>query len=260
MGFTFLSVSLAVGLLLGMLVCLEFGRRFGRFRLAADPENAMRGTGPVEGAVFGLYALLVAFTFSGAAGRFDDRLRLAIQEEVAVGTAYLRIDLLPAALQPPLRDRFRQYLGERIEIYRQYTDKDALARLTARTDALQSEIWSLAVAACTASGSNSTTGRDMVISSLNEMFDIANRRMHTRLLHPPKVIFVLLFVLGLVCSFMAGHGMAENKRPNWVHMLAFAIFTSLTVYVILDIEYPRHGLIRVDSIDQILVELLQRMK
>ena len=80
------------GLFLGLLLMMEAGRRLGVRRLAADPEGARAGIGAVEGAVFALLGLLIAFTFSGAASRFDDRRHLVAEEANAIGTAWLRID------------------------------------------------------------------------------------------------------------------------------------------------------------------------
>ena len=78
--------------------------------------------------------------------------------------------------------------------------------------------------------------------------------------HPPSIIFVLLFGLGLGCSLVAGYGMAGSTQRSWIHMIVFAAMTAVTVYVILDVEYPRFGLIRVDAADQVLVELRESMK
>jgi hypothetical protein len=74
------SSLLALGLLLGMLALLELGRRIGTRRLAQDAEGARAGIGAVEGAIFGLLGLLIAFTFSGAASRFDSRRQLVVEE------------------------------------------------------------------------------------------------------------------------------------------------------------------------------------
>jgi uncharacterized membrane protein len=79
-------------------------------------------------------------------------------------------------------------------------------------------------------------------------------------LHPPYVIFVMLGVLSLTSALLAGFGMAGGKSRSWVHILAFAAVVATTVYVILDLEYPRLGLIRVDSADAVLVELRESMK
>jgi hypothetical protein len=116
----------ALGLFLGMLMLLEVGRRIGVRRLAADPQGAEAGVGTVQGAVFALLGLLIAFTFSGAASRFDTRRQLIVEETNDIGTAYLRLDLLPVDAQPGLREKFRGYVDARLEIYRKLPDMTAV--------------------------------------------------------------------------------------------------------------------------------------
>jgi len=86
-------------LFLGILALMEVERRFGQRRAAEDAEGARAGLGAVEGAVYGLLGLLIAFSFSGAAERFAGRRTLIIEEANAIGTAYLRVDLLPEEAQ-----------------------------------------------------------------------------------------------------------------------------------------------------------------
>lgn len=117
MSYISFTVFLTAALFAGMVVLLEVGQRIGVRRIAADPEGAKSGTGAIDGAVFALLGLLIAFTFSGATSRFDDRRNLIIEETNDVSTAYLRPDLLPASSQPPLRELFRQYLDARLETY-----------------------------------------------------------------------------------------------------------------------------------------------
>ena len=90
----------AGGLFLAMLVLLETGRRVGIRHLAEDGGGARQGLGIVEGAVFSLLGLLFAFTFSGASTRFEGRRYLIVEEANNIGTAWLRIDVLPAPAQP----------------------------------------------------------------------------------------------------------------------------------------------------------------
>jgi hypothetical protein len=111
----FADAAYSLSLSLGMLLLFEVGRRIGLRRRAKAAEGAVAGSGVIEGAVFALFGLLVAFTFSGAAARFDTRRQLIVEETNAIGTAYLRLDLLPADVQPTLRERFRQYLAARLE-------------------------------------------------------------------------------------------------------------------------------------------------
>ena len=106
----------------GTLGLLEVGRRFGERRRAQDPEGTKAGAGAMEGAGFGLMGLLIAFTFSGARTRFDARRALAVEEANCIGTAWLRLDLLLASAQPPLREKFRQYVDARLALFRKLPD------------------------------------------------------------------------------------------------------------------------------------------
>ena len=258
MDYAALISLLALGLFVGMVLLLELGRRIGVRRIANDPEGAQAGTGAVDGAVFALLGLLIAFTFSGAATRFDERRNLIVQETNDIGTAYLRLDLLPASAQPALRDLFRRYLDSRLEVYRKLPDIEAARSELVRSNQLQGEIWSQAVAAGRMSEAPPAANM-LLLPALNQMIDITTTRTMAAQVHPPMVIFVLLFGLALVAALLAGYGMAGGKTRSWIHMIGFAATMALAVNIIIDIEYPRLGLIRVDAFDQALVELRASM-
>jgi hypothetical protein len=126
-----------------------------------------------------------------------------------------------------------------------------------RANDLQTEIWRQAIAAVRAEGAPVQTAM-LVLPSLNSMIDIASTRTMAAQMHPPTIVFVLLFVLPLVCALLAGYGMVGKSR-SWLHILCFVFVTAVTVYVTLDIEYPRLGFIRVDEFDQALVDLRNNM-
>ncbi len=259
MNYTLFSLLFVIGLFSGMLILLEVGRRIGVQRIARDPDGARVGAGAVEGAVFGLLGLLVAFTFSGAVMRFDARRQLIIEEANSIGTAYLRVDLLPASVQPAARDLFRKYLDSRLTTYRHWQDVAGAREELGRSTKLQGEIWRQAVTASRSPDAHPDAAK-LLLPALNEMIDITTTRTMATQVHPPQIIFVMLFGLALASSLLAGYGMAGGKKRSWVHMFGFALATAAAVYVILDIEYPRLGLIRVDAFDRVLVELLESMK
>jgi hypothetical protein len=252
-----ISFIFAAGLFFGMIMLLELGRRLGRHRQGKDEQGARAGLGAVEGAVFTLLGLLIAFTFSGAASRFDARRQQIGQEANAIGTAWLRLDLLPTDARTELRDMFRRYLDARLAAYAKMPDLEAAKGELSKANALQGEIWNRAVAACQESP-NPLKGQ--LIPALNEMFDIASARTFAASAHPPAVIFVMLGVLALMSALLAGYGMAGGKTRSWIHILGFALIMSITAYVILDLEFPRLGMIRLDEFDQVLIELRQSMK
>jgi len=258
MNHTSYALAFAGGLLIGMLVCLEIGRRIGTRRLAQDPEGAKSGVGVVEGAVFGLLGLLLAFTFSGAATRFDTRRQLIVEEANNIGTAWLRLDLLPTDAATPLREWFRQYLDARIATYRKLADPAAAQSELARSIQLQNKIWSGAVTAC--QDTKSQPAHMLLLPALNQMIDISCTRTAATRLHPHPVIYAMLAALSLVASLLAGSGMAGGASRNWIHPISFAAAMATTVFVIADIEYPRLGLIRIDRADQVLIDLRQSMQ
>jgi hypothetical protein len=247
-----------LGLLVGMLALLETGRRLGLRRNASDAEETHAGISTVDGAVFGLMGLLIAFTFSGAASRFDTRRQLIVQEANAIGTAYLRLDLLPATTQPMLREQFRRYVKARLAVYKALRDIEAVKVEMARVTALQGAIWATAITATRETPTPQATL--LLLPALNEMIDITTTRTVALQTHAPPIIFIMLAALALICSLLAGYGMAGSKTRSWIHMLGFAIVMAATIYVILDLEYPRFGLIRVDMFDQVLVDVLDGMK
>jgi hypothetical protein len=100
----------------------------------------------------------------------------------------------------------------------------------------------------------------LLLPALNQMIDITTTRVVATQNHPPLVIYLLLATLSLIGSLLAGYSMSGNKDRNWLHMVAFVVVLSLAVYVIIDLEFPRLGLIRVDAADQILIELRKSMQ
>jgi hypothetical protein len=91
------------------------------------------------------------------------------------------------------------------------------------------------------------------------MIDISTTRAMATRMHPPVIIFAMLFGLSLIAALLAGFAMVGGRSPSWLHVIGFAAVMAITVYVILDLEYPRRGLIRVDRFDQALVDLRASM-
>jgi hypothetical protein len=255
--FPALATFFAVFLGAGIFVLLLVGRHIGRRRAELDPEGSHTGIAAVDGAVFGMLGLLIAFTFSGAAGRFDERRILIVTEVNDIGTAWLRIDLLDAADQPALRELFRRYVDARLATY---GDVRSAARVTAaNAEALrqQAAIWKHAVGA-SRSGAAPEAAR-LLLPALTAMFDTAEMRRRVTTYHPPFVVFAMLATYAMVGAMLAGYGMSKSRALSRIHAFGFAIVLASTVYVIVDIEYPRRGFIRVDAADQAMIDLRRGM-
>ena len=257
MNISFIALLTVFGMIAGTFCLLEVGRRVGRRRMERDPESAKASTGAIDGAIFGLLGLLIAFTFSGAASRFDERRQMIIEEANSIGTAWLRLDLLPTAVQPALREKFRQYLDARLSAFRKIPDIPAANAEFKRASALQTEIWTLTVAACRDSGSQPATM--LLLPALNQMFDVATSRTTGLRMHPPIVVYAVLGLLLIAASLIAGVGLSLGRVRSWFHGMAFVLVMTLTVYVIIDFEFPRVGIIRIHGFEQVLVDLRQDM-
>ncbi len=235
-----------VGLL---MACIEFGRRI---RLGRRGEKASSGLSTIDGAVFGLMALLLGFSFSGAVSRLDTRRDLIVQETNAIGTAWLRIDLLPEAAQPQIRNDFRAYLDARLAFYQNLeSDRAKAMDQLALSDKLQAKIWAESIPA--AKQTSSPAVLTLVAGSLNEMIDITTTRSVALRTHPPLPIYVTLVLLAMASCLIAGFGMGDTEKRPWLHTVVFAIALFLTVYMIIDLEFPRVGIIRINGYDQALI-------
>jgi hypothetical protein len=178
------AILSGASLFLGMRIASEVGRRIGVAQLTRHPEGLAKGAGAAEVAVFGLLGLLIGFTFSEAASRFEDRRHLIGEETNAIGTAYLRVDLLPADAQPELRQLFRRYLDVRSTTYLNAEDLTVTQAKLDEGAALPGEIWTKAWAACQRPTAPPQATM-LLLPALNEMIDITTNRMVASQNHPP---------------------------------------------------------------------------
>jgi hypothetical protein len=217
--------------------------------------------GDVDAAIFGLLGLILAFTFSGAASRLEVRRAQIVQEANAIGTAYLRIDVLPVSEQPSIRRLFRQYIDARIDAYERINTASSYSAAKAAIDRageLQQEIWSRSVTACQSDPKPSSC--ILVLPALNEMIDITTTRTMAVFTHSPALILVLLVVLSMLGALLAGYSMSQQPKRSHLHTLIFALAISMTIYTVLDLEYPRFGLINLRSMDRSIVQLRDMIK
>lgn len=251
------GVLFSLFLFAGILVMMEIGRRIGAQRLVKEGELATKGFGAVEGAVFALLGLILAFSFSGALARFDARRQDVVNEANNIGTAWLRVDMLPESAKPRMRELFQRYLDSRIKTYQCVPDMKSVQSELNRSMELQRQIWELAVNTSREPGTPQAPM--LLLPALNAMFDIVTTRTEAIRIHPPVIIFVMLGTLTLACSLFAGYDMGNQPRFKPLHSVIFATVLAVTVYVIVDLEYPRLGLIQMTDSDQALVDLRKSM-
>ncbi len=253
----FVSGLFAFGLFIGFVGCSHYGWRLGRRRLKTLGENGHAGLGAVDAAVYGLMGLLVAFTFTGAAARFDQRRDLIVAEVNAIGTAWLRLDLLEEKTREEVRNEFRLYVDRNLDIARNASMRSEIDEGLAKLAENQRSIWSHVNGAIEESPEKPIA--QVLFPALNEMFDSNLRRVLATKQHPPFAVYVMLVVTVLASAVFSGFGMAKARQQSWLHLIGFSAVLALSIYLILDLEYPRLGLVRVTDFDQAMVELRQSM-
>jgi hypothetical protein len=175
-----------------------------------------------------------------------------------VGTAWLRLDLLPAEAQPGLRQLFRDYLDARIGTTALLPDEVAARQQDVRALDLQSKIWSTMVSAVQKPGLSPAVA-SLMVPALNEMFDITTTRKMAAERHPPLAIWVLFCLLAVVSAFLAGQGTARSKRASLAHLLGFPVVLASVVLLDISLEHPRLGLVTLASFDQVLLDVRASM-
>ncbi len=172
-----------------------------------------------------------------------------MREANAIGSAYLRLDLLPASDRPPLRDMFRRYTDSRIAAFDALPDTILYERKLAEANRLQGQIWSTATAAALNDPNPAT--RQLVIPPINDMIDITTDRAVATMNHVPTAIVTLLVLVALAGAVLAGHAMAVRRKGHST-MHDFAVVATATLYVMVDLEFPAVRADPNDDADQAL--------
>lgn len=242
-----------ITLIILMFLFLEIGRLFRKSYIAKKhSSNYSSIKGPVEKIIFGLFGLLLAFTFTGAGSRLENRRQLITVEARVIRTAYLRIALLPIEIQPQMRSLLKQYTLSRANIYSGTpTRQEAQSRFNVN-EILLEQMWNITIDSCHKAGTPSYCAT-LMLPALNAIFDIRISRLMAHQTHPPSILYILLISLGLFSALLVGYDLPQSKRRNLLYMLGYAIIISVILYLIVDLEMPRQGLIRVDEADQFIL-------
>jgi hypothetical protein len=194
----------------------------------------------IDFAVLSLLALIIGFSFSLAAGRYDQRKNLEEAEANAIGTEYVRADLLPAADGAKVRGLLKSYLDQRIQFYAVGSDAP-LAEINARTARLQADLWAAVVGPTTAAA---TPISALVVSGTN---DVLNAQGYTQAAwwnRIPSSAWELMIMISICANILAGYGRHSITMARRL-LLIFPVFIAVTLAYIADIDSPRHGIIRV---------------
>jgi hypothetical protein len=219
--------------------------------LAIDPE-VCKDLELIMASTLTLLGLIIGFSFSMAINRYDQRKNYEEGEANAIGTEYLRADVLSAADATRVHALLRDYLDQRILFY-QTRDQRQLQQVNARTDRLEAELWSAVRVPATA---QQTPVLALVLSGMN---DVLNSQGYTQAAwwnRTPIGAWGLMATVAICSCLLVGYT-AHRAMEGFVRLLVLPVVLSIAFFLIADLDSPRHGAIRV--LPQNLINLAQSL-
>jgi hypothetical protein len=239
------SVQITIVLFVCLVLAIEVGYRIGRRTGGATDEEAKSHINAIQASLLGVLALLLGFTFSISLQRYDSRSEAVIDEANAIGTTYLRAQLLPISIRREVKEVLRDYVEVRIQEgnipLSNQGERQALLNIAAQNQAV---LWRYALQAAEEDKSPVTSG--LFIQTLNELIDSYGRRNAALDRHVPEIVMILLF-----CTFILTWGVVGYSSGIGGNRVSLAAYTMLVlivllVFIIIDLDRPRRGLIRIN--------------
>lgn len=226
-----------------LMLVNEIGYRVGRALDRDQSEPSRTVALAVKGSIIGLVAFLLGFAFSISSNRHDIRRQVVLDDANAIGTLYLRAGLIASPERDQLRAALKNYLVTRLEFFEQNPEGDSVLLWQSKLDRHLSEIWRVVEAARTRDAQSVLVSQ--LIPAANAVIDLNTTRGWAFRSHTPVAVLTVLLVCVLVSSGLIGHSFGPCQRHPFLCTAFNALFT-LTLFLILDYDGPRFGLIRVD--------------
>jgi hypothetical protein len=211
---------------------------FLRKRAHSFKQGERHDFSTVQAATLTLLALIIGFSFSMAVNRYDQRKALEEAEANAIGTEFLRADLLPADAGAHMRDLLRNYLDLRIAFYEQ-TNGQVIEEIAKQTARVQAQLWA-SVAPVAASQSTPTVA--LAVSGMN---DVLNSQGYTQAAwwnRIPIGAWAMMMLMAVCCNLLVGYG---ERRKGELFLFVLPVVISVALFLIADLDSPRGGVIRV---------------
>jgi hypothetical protein len=239
------AVLAACWLFVLMLLATEVGIRFGAATRARRREEETSYIDFIQGSMLGLLSLLLGFTYALAADRHDARTELQVREANALGTAYFRSGLVTDPSRSELRESIRQYVDAAAQSDDVIDDPVKAAESYQRAERALQILWPAGLRAI--EGREPTEADSLLLQSLNDVIDLHEQRIAAFEYRVPKIILWLLFFLAVASMAMTGYAIGLNGSRKFFLTTWMAIFVVAVLLVIVDLQHPRQGFIRVSQ-------------
>ena len=242
-----------------MILILLWGQKIGTVAREKHGAREDKADETMVSAIFGLLALIVAFTFSGASDRYDHRRELVAKEASTIGTAYASVDLLAEKDQPQLRAHFKKLVDERIVLYKNVTESNAYEARHDEFDRTRNRLWSDAVKSVKDTPFPEKLVSSQILPEISDMNDALDNQRLAMKMHPPRVLSISLFVLILIGAFVTGYNLGLTNKRDWLLISMFVTLMAGTFYITLNLEYPLIGFIGLEDFEMELLRLRRSM-
>jgi hypothetical protein len=230
-----------VALLAAMFGSLVLGRRLGASDGPTCDEDARTHAGGLQAAMLGLLALMLGFTFSMTAQRFETNRDLVVLEANSIETAYLRAEIAAAPEREALEESLRRYVATSVAFFDEGTSAERRAALAAESLDLHARMWSQA-AASAAKAPTSTMA--LLVDSVNQVIDAYRKRVDAARHHVPSVILWLLVLMAVASTGLTGYVSGFGNRRHGAPTAVVLTLIALVIGVIVDLDRPVRGMIR----------------
>lgn len=245
---------IAAALLLGMIAIWKGFYLLGAKKAAQS--GRVRDLSPVDAAVAGLLALILAFSFNMASERFDAREEVIVREANALETAHLRCDFLLADEQVACRDALRRYARLRVAFYESARDTERFRAVLDQSERVQRELWETVKRS---QQSLDTPAQALAIASINELIDLHTERLAAQRRIVPQEVTWMTLTLCLAWSAFVGYACGLALNHQLVSWFGFALLVSLVLFLDLDLDRPGRGFVRPVRGHAVMVELERKL-
>ncbi len=246
------SVLISAVLFILIVLANEAGLKVGEYFEDKSDDDVKSQTTAIQGGIIGLLALILGFTFNMSLQRYDARAAAEIAEANAIGTVLLRTKLLKQPYDNQTRALIKKYIALRLEVNdTDLTQIDLRNSYNKKVAAVQEKIWQTGIRASEADPNPVTTG--YFIQAVNDMIDAQGKRNDQLQRHVPPAVFYLLFIIFIATSALTGYASGLGRRNSRVPGLVLSFLIALLVFIIIDLDRPRRGVIEVrqDSMESL---------
>ena len=219
--------------------------------------EALSEIGPVEGAIAGLLALVLAFSFDMAANRFEARQAFVVRQANAIEKAFTRCSVLGPEDAAYCQDQLSSYLDLYIAYGAAPHEQEKIDGIVRQGDAIERALWARVVAV---SRDRPTLTNTALLAAINEVMDTRGDRIASMRIVVPEEVTAVMLVLCVVWAGVAGYSYGLKRNRKQAAWIVFSVLVAVVIYVTLDFDRPRRGLLRLEAGNQSMVDLQEALK